>query len=73
MQKKEIDAKKEIVTTKEKPKVAIKKTQKLISFKEFFIGKNYRDERKAAFKVFLNGKLNHTNEEWEKLLEEFER
>ncbi|MCW6701378.1 hypothetical protein NH288_04680 [Anaerococcus sp. NML200537] len=47
-----------------------KKSERLVSFREYFLGKNVRDEIKAAIKVRLKGKLYMTNEEWDKVLKE---
>ena len=57
----------------ETPKIKVKKTERLISFNEFFAGREMREGRKAAFKMILDGDLNHTLKEWEKLLEDFEK
>lgn len=67
MEKKPAETKK-----KEIKQVKIEKSKKLISFKEFFTGRNLREERKAAFKISLNGKLYHSEEEWRDLLDKFE-
>lgn len=67
MEKKPAETKK-----KEVKQIKIERSKKLISFKEFFAGRNLREERKAAFKISLDGKLYHSEEEWKKLLDKFE-
>ena len=62
-------------TRKSAPKKEVqqpKKSQQLIGFKEFFLGTDYRSVRKAAFKMWLDGKMYHSNEEWQRLLKKFE-
>ena len=55
--------------TKTEEKKVPKKSRRLISFKEYFIGKgSVRAETKAAIKVKLNGDLYKTQEEWDKIL-----
>lgn len=46
------------------------KSERLISFKEYFIGKNVRSETKAAIKIRLKGDLYKSKEEWDKILKE---
>lgn len=55
---------------KKEAKQEPEKSERLVSFREYFLGKNVRDEVKAAIKVRLNGKLYMTNEEWDKVLKE---
>ena len=62
-------------TTNKTPKTKVaepKKSAQKLSFDEFFTGKDYRRERKAAFKMSLGGKLYHFEKEWQKKLKEFE-
>lgn len=67
MEKKKTEVKKKEVKFPE-----IKRSKRLISFREFLLGKPMREERKAAFEMFLNGEKCHSQEEWDKLYEEFE-
>ncbi len=57
--------------TKSKPIQKIEKSKRLISFREFMLGKDLRRELKASFNIWLDGKDYATNEDWEKLLKEF--
>lgn len=54
---------------KQEVKKEPQKSKRLISFKEYFIGKgNVRAETKAAIRVKLNGELYKSQEEWDKIL-----
>lgn len=44
------------------------KSQRLISFKEYFLGKDVRSETLAAIKIKLNGSLYKSEKEWDKIL-----
>lgn len=46
------------------------KSERLISFKEYFLGKNVRSETKAAIKIRLENDLYKSKEEWDKILKE---
>ncbi|WP_311486614.1 hypothetical protein [uncultured Anaerococcus sp.] len=46
------------------------KSERLISFKEYFIGKNVRSETKAAIKIRLGNDLYKSKEEWDKILKD---
>lgn len=46
------------------------KSERLISFKEYFLGKNVRSETKAAIKIRLGNDLYKSKEEWDKILKE---
>lgn len=46
------------------------KSKRLISFKEYFLGKNVRSETKAAIKIRLGNDLYKSKEEWDKILKE---
>lgn len=46
------------------------KSKRLISFKEYFLGKNVRSETKAAIKIRLGNELYKTQKEWDKILKE---
>lgn len=61
---------KKTTTSKAKKEVDVepKKSERLVSFKEYFIGKAVRDETKAAIKARLNGKLYMTEKEWDEVL-----
>lgn len=57
-----------------KPKINLgkepEKSERLISFKEYFIGKNVRSETKAAIKIRLGNDLYKSKEEWDLILKE---
>lgn len=55
-------------SAKRKPFV---KSRKKTSLDEFAIVNNLRPEVKAGFKVWLDGKLYHFDDEWKKLFSEY--
>lgn len=58
------EATKQVKETTKEPK----KSQRLISFKEYFLGKDVREETKARIKIQLKGSLYRSQEEWDKIL-----
>lgn len=58
--------------TKPKKNVTIEpeKSERLMSFKEYFLGKNVRSETKAAIKIRLGNDLYKSEEEWDKILKD---
>lgn len=48
------------------------KSRKRTSLKEFAVSKNMRPEIKAGFKAWLGDRLHNFDEDWEKLLHQYE-
>lgn len=63
--------KKTTTKAKQEPVKEIKKSQRLVSFDEYFIGKNVRSEIKAAIKINLKGDFYKEQKDWDEILKEY--
>lgn len=72
MKRKELSMTEKQTASKAKKNVAKEpeKSERLISFTEYFLGKNVRSETKAAIKIRLKGDLYKSKEEWDLILKE---